>query len=128
MEVQKSELTQKHTQQSQLLQHFWPAYAKLHNCQHRELQFFFFEQTKCFSTCFCIKERMPAASNKLGKTMGTRHIHLNIPEELEPSLPKLPNAPQCKALHQLFISLSGLRLKVYMLGVCLEQLLLSFLF
>lgn len=41
MEVQKSELTQKHTQQSQLLQHFWPAYAKLHNCQHRELQFFF---------------------------------------------------------------------------------------
>lgn len=71
---------------------------------------------------------MPAASNKLGKTMGTRHIHLNVPEELEPSLPKLPNAPQCKALHQLFISLSGLRLEVYMLGVCLEQLLLSFLF
>lgn len=71
---------------------------------------------------------MPAASKKPSKTMDIGCFHLNISEGLESSLSKLPNTFQYKALCQLFMPLPSFRLKVYMLGICLKQFLLSFFF
>lgn len=69
---------------------------------------------------------MLAASKEPSKTAVAGCFHLTVSEGSEPSLSKLPNAFQYKALCQFFMPLPCFRLKVYMLGIGLKQFLLSF--
>lgn len=55
-------------------------------------------------------------------------FHLNVSEGSESSLLKLPSSFHYKTLCQLFMPLPSSRVKVYMLGICLKQLLFFFNF